>query len=108
MGVYPTRQSIPRRVAAQADYFDDIYTAIRQAREIQEFIWDNQSISQETFDQKKWHRLFQKRVDAISELDLNNPGAIVLLRKRLLQQAALSIKALEVLHRRGIKVEENN
>ncbi len=90
-----------------ADYYDTIDIAIKQAREIQEFIWGEQSVGREEFDKEVWRGLFQKRVDAITNLDLTKKGAIVILRKRLLQQAALSIKALEVLHKRGLKGETN-
>lgn len=41
--------------------------------------------------------MFQKRVDAIAEIRPSSASAVVELRKRLLQQAALSIKALVVL-----------
>ena len=73
--------------------------AVMEARRIQEFIWDDQSLSRQSFDPERWRYVFQKRVDAIAEIRPSSPAAMVELRKRLLQQAALSIKALAVLRR---------
>lgn len=80
-----------------ADDFEVVAEAVMEARRIQEFIWADQSLSNKPFNPEEWRRVFQKRVDAISNIDPSSPSAMVELRKRLLQQAALSIKALVVL-----------
>lgn len=79
-----------------------IAEAVREARHIQEFIWGAESRSQQRYDAEAWRVIFQKRVDAISHVNPSLPAAIVELRKRLLQQAALSIKALVALRQRGL------
>lgn len=70
--------------------------AIITAREIQEFIWGRESRLLGAFDADGWRELFQKRVDRIAAVDITKFGGRAELRKRLLQQAALSIKALVV------------
>jgi len=79
-----------------------VASAILEARHIQEFIWSDQSLSRKSFDPESWRIVFQKRVDAIAAVNLASPSAKVELRKRLLQQAALSIKALVVILREDI------
>ena len=76
--------------------------ALIEARNIQEYFWQELSIIHKPFDAKTWKDVFQKRVDKIGVIDFKNPHAKVELRKRLLQQAALSIKALVVLDTKGI------
>lgn len=73
-----------------------VISAVLEARHIQEFIWDEQSLSRKPYSVQAWGAVFQKRVDAIAAINPDSPSAVVELRKRLLQQAALSIKALVV------------
>lgn len=73
--------------------------AIKVAREVQEFIWADCYPSLRPYDAEGWRRLFQKRVDCIAEVDLTRHGGLAALRKRLLQQAALSVKALALVNR---------
>jgi hypothetical protein len=80
----------------------EVARAVLLAREIQEFLWADKSLSCLPFDGEAWRKVFQKRVDAIGEINATHPSAEVELRKRLLQQAALSIKALIALQTRGI------
>ena len=80
-----------------------IYDAIVNARKIQSFLMNEQNESGPLV-MEDWAKLFQKRVDKIAEIDTRNPSAIIELRKRLLQQAALSIKALNVLQTRGVNL----
>lgn len=89
-----------------ADFSEDVQLvaeAVCEARRIQEFIWGDESRSQMPYDAQAWRTIFQKRVDAIATLDLSKPSAVVELRKRLLQQAALSIKAMVALRLYGVK-----
>lgn len=73
--------------------------AIRVARAVQEFIWADCYPSLRPYDAEGWRQLFQKRVDCIAGVDLSRHGGLPVLRKRLLQQAALSIKALALVNR---------
>jgi hypothetical protein len=73
--------------------------AVCAARLVREFIWGEDSRIHLPFDAEAWGRLFQKRVDAIAAVDIGNREGRAELRKRLLQQAALSIKALVVINR---------
>jgi hypothetical protein len=74
-----------------------IKQAIINARNIQDFIWGDDFILKSPFDPIKWGIVFQKRVDKINEININNKNSKVELRKRLLQQAALSILALKII-----------
>lgn len=77
-----------------------INQALIDARNIQDFLWGKNSISKETNKEKVkeiFITIMQKRVDKINLIDFNKKNSIVKLRKRLLQQAALSIKYLEIL-----------
>lgn len=81
------------------DDFALIADAINVARKVQEFIWGGCYPALRPYDAEGWRRLFQKRVDCIGEVDLTRHGGLAALRKRLLQQAALSIKALALVNR---------
>ncbi len=75
-----------------------IFEAIVSARTVQNFIWGEHGFYMDSFwDHGNWIEVFQKRVDRIAELDLNYPSWKIELRKRLLQQAALSIQALQLI-----------
>lgn len=81
------------------DDFALIADAINVARKVQEFIWGGCYPALRPYDAEGWRRLFQKRVDCIAAVDLTRHGGLAALRKRLLQQAALSIKALALVNR---------
>ena len=76
-----------------------IAETIIEARKVQEFIWQETSLLHYPLDTEKetWVRIFQKRVDKIAEIDFSNKHFIVELRKRLLQQAALSVLAIRIM-----------
>lgn len=76
-----------------------IAESIMYARKVQEYIWQELSYTRERyiFNTNHWVRAFQKRVDKIQSIDTNHASYKVELRKRLLQQAALSIAALQIL-----------
>ena len=46
--------------------------------------------------------MFRKRVQKIDEIDVNNPHAIIEMRKRVMQNAALSIALMKILDTKGI------
>lgn len=74
-----------------------IAESLLDARKVQEYIWEEISFVHDEFDPEIWRYVFQKRVDRISNIDPKHPYYKVELRKRVLQQAALSICALRVL-----------
>lgn len=76
-----------------------IAEVIIEARKVQDFIWDRHHLRDHTFGSHKnvWVEIFQKRVDKISDINPFNPSSKIELRKRILQQATLSILALRVL-----------
>lgn len=75
-----------------------IAEAILEARKIQDYLWaDLTEARKGYYDPVAWKNYFQKRVDKINQLDRLHPNYIVELRKRVLQQAALSIQALKIL-----------
>ena len=77
-----------------------IQQAIIAGRKVQEFLWQELSHTHDnSFDQNLWASVFQKRVDKIKQLNLSTINHKVELRKRILQQAALSIAALKLLNR---------
>lgn len=77
--------------------------AIIDARKIQEFLWHDLSLSNGA-DMDQWVNVFQKRVDKIKQINPARYGASVELRKRILQQASLSILALRTLNEGKIKL----
>jgi len=74
-----------------------IAEAILEGRKVQEYIWQELSLFHKPYNPEVWRIIFEKRVKKISELDMNNSSYKIELRKRILQQAALSILALKVL-----------
>ena len=74
-----------------------IFKALVEARSIQDYLWGRLNSVFAEMNVANFTKLFQKRVDKISILNASNPHAKVELKKRLLQQAALSILALRVL-----------
>jgi len=71
-----------------------IHDAIVAARQIQTFLWGEANGS---WGLEEWRRMFIKRVRKIEVIEENNPHAMVELKKRLLQNAALSIALLAIL-----------
>lgn len=51
---------------------------------------------------KNGEELFRKRVQKIDDIDVNNPHAIIEMRKRIMQNAALSIALMKILDTKGI------
>ena len=74
-----------------------ILEALIEARKVQDYIWQDLSLLHKPYDTTAWANVFNKRVQKIYQINSNNPSAKIELRKRVLQQAALSIMALKVL-----------
>lgn len=88
------------------DYDEDdkiIHTAIIDARKVQDFLWNEDSLEIENpVNDPIWIEIFQKRVDKVKQIDWTTRNAVVELRKRVLQQAALSIMMLKRLRKERI------
>lgn len=74
-----------------------IVEAILDGRKVQEYLWQELSLLRAPYNPLIWNSIFQKRVNKIREIDPSHPNHKVVLRKRVLQQAALSILALRIL-----------
>lgn len=75
-----------------------IAEGILYARKVQEFLWKELSQLQSShFNITAFVNMFQKRVDKIALINPSHGSAKIELRKRILQQAALSILALRIL-----------
>jgi len=74
-----------------------IAEAMLAGRKVQEYLWNDLSLLRQGFELNDWQKVFQKRIDKICELDINSKSYKVELRKRILQQACLSILAMKVL-----------
>lgn len=72
------------------------------ARNVQEFIWGENSQDCIVADRTTWTEMFQKRADKIREVRLTHPHAFYELKKRLLQQAALSVKCIAILEEEAV------
>jgi hypothetical protein len=71
-----------------------ILESIKAARKIQTLLWGE---SNGSWGLEEWRRMFIKRCVKIEKIDPTNPYAIVELKKRLLQNAALSIALITIL-----------
>ncbi len=69
--------------------------SIIAARKIQTLLWGE---ANDKWGLEEWRRMFAKRNAKIEAIDPENPHAIVELKKRLLQNAALSIALINILH----------
>ncbi len=82
---------------------EHIADVILSARKLQEFLIGNLRKPGDNFDH--WKAALQKRLDKIEVVDFDNPSAVVELRKRLLQNATVSVAWLRAL---DILEEENS
>lgn len=68
-----------------------LFEAIISARRVQEFLWGENN---KKWGIEEWRRMFKKRIVKIDEIKPDNPHAMIELKKRLLQNAALCIALL--------------
>ena len=80
-----------------------IQEAIIASRKVQEYLWGEYNGQ---WNIEEWRRMFRKRIQKIDDIDENNPHAIIEMRKRLLQNAALSIALMKILDKKGIPLNE--
>ena len=73
------------------------------ARNMEEYLFGEESLVNKPFKKDVWVEVFQKLVNKIMDIDISNPSYEVELRKRIVQQAALSVKALVALDKNRSK-----
>lgn len=78
---------------------EKIIDAVKSGISVQDFLWGDFNLNKFPIEQNQeiWISVFQKRVDKIREIDFNNQSSKIELRKRILQQACLSIQALLII-----------
>ena len=80
-----------------------IKEAIVAARKIQEYLWGEYNGQ---WNIEEWRRMFKKRIQKIDDIDVSNPHAKIEMKKRLMQNAALSIALLRIIDEEGIPAKE--
>lgn len=83
----------------------EIAEAIVAARKMQEVLWGEYNGK---WNIEEWRRMFRKHIQKIDDIDPDNPHAKVEMRKRLIQNAALSIALLHIINESGIPTEKCN
>jgi len=76
-----------------------ISQAIESARKIQTFLWGE---ARGEMGLVGWIASLRKRIDKLEQINRDNPHAAVEIRKRLLQNAALSIALIGIIDRDGV------
>lgn len=83
-----------------------IYEAIIAGRTVQQYLWGR---CNSKWGLTEWKKMFEKRIVKINDIDINNPHAIVELKKRLLQNTALGIALLALIEKNeSVKVLEDD
>lgn len=85
-----------KRARGQTQSEEIISKALIAARDVQDFLWGEHN---KEWDLEEWKRMFRKRIQKIDDIDPANPHAFIELKKRLLQNAALSIALLQKLEK---------
>ena len=85
------------------DEEEQIREVIIASRRLEEYLWGEYNGK---WNIEEWRRMFRKRIQKIDDIDVNNPHAIIEMRKRVMQNAALSIALMKILDTRGIPVNE--
>lgn len=80
-----------------------IREVIIASRKLEEYLWGEYNGQ---WNIEEWRRMFRKRIKKIDDIDVNNPHAIIEMRKRLMQNAALSIALLKILDTKGMPAED--
>ena len=73
------------------------------SRKLEEYLWGEFNGQ---WNIEEWRRMFRKRIKKIDDIDVNNPHAIIEMRKRLMQNAALSVALMKILDTKGIPTNE--
>ena len=85
------------------DEEEQIKEVIIAARTLEEYLWGEYNGE---WNIEEWRRMFRKRIQKIDDIDVNNPHAIIEMRKRLMQNAALSVALMKILDTDGIPLKE--
>lgn len=80
-----------------------IKECIIASRRLEEYLWGEYNGK---WNIEEWRRMFKKRIQKIDDIDINNPHAKIEMRKRLLQNAALSIALMKILDSKGIPTQK--
>ena len=80
-----------------------IREVIIASRKLEEYLWGEYNGK---WNIEEWRRMFRKRIQKIDDIDVNNPHAIIEMRKRVMQNAALSIALMKILDTKGIPLHE--
>ena len=81
------------------DEEEQIKQVIIASRKLEEYLWGEYNGQ---WNIEEWRRMFRKRIQKIDDIDINNPHAIIEMRKRLMQNAALSVALMKILDTKGI------
>ena len=85
------------------DEEEQIREVIIASRKLEEYLWGEYNGQ---WNIEEWRRMFRKRVQKIDDIDKNNHHVIIEMRKRIMQNALLSIALMKILDTKGIPVEE--
>ena len=80
-----------------------IKEVIIASRKLEEYLWGEFNGQ---WNIEEWRRMFRKRIKKIDDIDVNNPHAIIEMRKRLMQNADLSVALMKILDTKGIPTNE--
>ena len=80
-----------------------IMEVIIAARKLEEYLWGEYNGQ---WNIEEWRKMFRKRIQKIDDIDVNNPHAIIEMRKRLVQNAALSVALMKILDAKGIPTND--
>lgn len=84
-----------------SDEEEQIKEVIIASRKLEEYLWGEYNWK---WNIEEWRRMFRKRIQKIDDIDVNNPHAIIEMRKRVMQNAALSVALMKILDTKGIPV----
>lgn len=86
-----------------SDEEEQIREVIVASRKLEEYLWGEYNGK---WNIEEWRRMFRKRIQKIDDIDVKNPHAIIEMRKRIMQNAALSVALMKILDTRGIPQDE--
>ena len=86
-----------------SDEENQIKEVIIASRKLEEYLWGEYNGK---WNIEEWRRMFRKRIQKIDDIDVNNPHAIIEMRKRVMQNAALSVALMKILDTKGIPLQK--
>ena len=92
-----------KNIELYTDEEKQIQEVIIASRKLEEYLWGEYNGQ---WNIEEWKRMFRKRIQKIDDIDVNNPHAIIEMRKRVMQNAALSIALMKILDTKGIPLHE--